>query len=203
MKDLILSLMIALAPLAGVPMLLTSSHALAATSSLGDLSGLHAIVADTLAIARTGDFDGAEKRITDFESTWDASAPTMRAIDTASWTMIDHVADAAIESLRAATPTADTVVPALDKLLAALGTPGTQAAASSVPAFSLTNADGSPVPCEVALEEVRRVSAATPPAAADQAKFDELQSKGTERCNADDDKRADNFFGEALALLGH
>ena len=30
----------------------------------------------------------------------------------------------------------------------------------------------------------------------------ELQTKGTERCNADDDKRADAFFADALKLAG-
>ena len=64
MKDLILSLMIAIAPLAGVADFLISSQPSLQTSSFGDLSGMHAIVADTLALAKTGDFDGAEKRIT-------------------------------------------------------------------------------------------------------------------------------------------
>lgn len=35
----------------------------------------------------------------------------------------------------------------------------------------------------------------------DQAKYDEAMNKGLERCNADDDKRADGFFAAAFALL--
>ena len=35
---------------------------------------------------------------------------------------------------------------------------------------------------------------------ADKAKVDELETKGVERCNADDDKRADAFFTDALKL---
>jgi len=62
------------------------------------------------------------------------------------------------------------------------------------------NADGSPLPCEVALETLRTAAAGRTPT--DQAKYDQLLGKGLERCNADDDKRADGFFADAYALLG-
>ena len=58
------------------------------------------------------------------------------------------------------------------------------------------------MPCETALEEVRRVRQTRNLSADDKAKFDELQTKGIERCNADDDKRADEFFAQALDILG-
>ncbi len=35
----------------------------------------------------------------------------------------------------------------------------------------------------------------------DKATVDELQAKGIEQCNADDDRRADGFLGDALAIL--
>jgi hypothetical protein len=75
-----------------------------------------------------------------------------------------------------------------------------QAVPAAASKFVTVNADGSPVACEDALKAVRDAAAATAPP--DKAKFDELQGKGIERCNADDDKRADEFFAAALALVG-
>jgi hypothetical protein len=59
------------------------------------------------------------------------------------------------------------------------------------------------VPCEDMLQTARdALTAATTLAAADKTKVDELIVKGTERCNADDDKRADGFFTDAIKLMG-
>jgi hypothetical protein len=33
-------------------------------------------------------------------------------------------------------------------------------------------------------------------------KVADLETKGIERCNADDDKRADGFFADALKIMG-
>jgi len=66
-------------------------------------------------------------------------------------------------------------------------------------AFAVTNADGNPVPCEDALKALRALATTQHPT--DQAKYDELVNKGVDRCNADDDKRADGFFADAFALL--
>lgn len=63
-------------------------------------------------------------------------------------------------------------------------------------------AQAATVPCEEALKELRAKEASTPPAAANKTAYDELQTKGIERCNADDDKRADDFFKQAMDLLG-
>jgi hypothetical protein len=73
-------------------------------------------------------------------------------------------------------------------------------AASTATAFAVTNADGSALPCEVALKTLR--DAATTKTPKDQAAYDTAMNKGLERCNADDDKRADGFFADAFALLG-
>jgi hypothetical protein len=40
-------------------------------------------------------------------------------------------------------------------------------------------------------------------ATTDRATLDTLQAKGTERCNADDDTRADDFFAQGIALMTH
>lgn len=60
----------------------------------------------------------------------------------------------------------------------------------------------SPAPCEDMLKSVRSAAASAKLSDADKAKVDALQAKGIERCNADDDKRADDFFGQALKLMG-
>jgi hypothetical protein len=206
MKPILLALALAYTPFVVVSSLtFNPGNAVAATSTLGDTSALEAIAADTLTIAKSGDLVAAQQRITDFEATWDAAESIMRPMDIGAWTKVDHAADSAIEALRADPATADEVVPALDNLIAVLGNPATPnsvaVAADAKPVFSLTNADGSPVPCETALEEVRRASSTRTISADDKAKFDELQTKGIERCNADDDKRADGLFGQALDVL--
>lgn len=58
------------------------------------------------------------------------------------------------------------------------------------------------MPCEEALKQLRDKEATTVVADAQKALYDDLKTKGIERCNADDDKRADDFFAQAMALLG-
>jgi hypothetical protein len=59
------------------------------------------------------------------------------------------------------------------------------------------------VPCEDMLKTAKdALAAATTLAAADKTKVDELITEGTDRCNADDDKRADGFFADAMKLMG-
>jgi hypothetical protein len=181
MKRLILGAALVIAPLAvAVSALLASSHTSAATGNLGDLSTMQ----DILALAKGGNLPGAEKGITDFETAWDAAAPTLRNKDTATWTMIDHLADAAIGPLRDSPPSTT-----VEKLAAVLVGPSASVSNTTVVAFSTRNADGSPVPCEVALEEVRKVSATASVSASDKIKVMALQDKGIKRCNGDDDKR--------------
>lgn len=201
MNKLLLILALAAAPIS----LTAALPVLAATvvTELGDMGNFHTIVADTLGIAQGGDLAGAQKRITDFETAWDKAAAALRPLSTDKWTRIDHAADAAIEGLRAGSPDGAAVVQSLNALLATLDDPtgGTAAAASPAAAasFAVSNADGSPLPCEVALQALRDAAAARKPS--DQAKFDQLMGKGLDRCNADDDKRADGLFADAFALL--
>ncbi|WP_020180409.1 hypothetical protein [Methylopila sp. M107] len=58
-----------------------------------------------------------------------------------------------------------------------------------------------PVPCEDKLVALRASMARTTLSEADMAPVRELEAKGVERCNADDDKRADAFFDDALKVL--
>lgn len=208
MRKIIFAVLLAAAPLAAAHLYTAAMPAQAATlTELGDLSGLSAIAADALTITKTGDLVSAEKRITDFETAWDQAAATMQPLNPAAWGIIDVAADHAIEALRAGSPSQQDAETALAALVAALDNPtagasadpGAIAVASTEGALVVTNADGSPLPCEVALKAVRDLNATK--AASDQSKYDELMGKGLERCNADDDKRADGFFADAFALL--
>lgn len=59
-----------------------------------------------------------------------------------------------------------------------------------------------PAPCEDMLKDVRAAKATASLNEADKAAVTQLEAKGVERCNADDDKRADEFFAQALKLMG-
>jgi hypothetical protein len=72
-------------------------------------------------------------------------------------------------------------------------------AASSV---MTRRAAADPVPCEDMLARLRDTVASAKASDAGAAKIKELQDKGIERCNADDDQRADDFFTQALQILG-
>jgi hypothetical protein len=58
------------------------------------------------------------------------------------------------------------------------------------------------VPCENMLEDLRAAINSATLSDADAAKVKELEDKGIERCNADDDARADEFFTQAMKILG-
>jgi len=57
------------------------------------------------------------------------------------------------------------------------------------------------VPCEKMLEDLRAALETAQPNEADAAKIKELEDKGIERCNADDDARADEFFSQAMEIV--
>ncbi|MFK0161070.1 hypothetical protein [Rhizobium sp. NPDC090279] len=68
--------------------------------------------------------------------------------------------------------------------------------------YAANAAQAANVPCEELLKQLRAAEATAKPSDADKAKISDLESKGIERCNADDDKRADEFFNQALKILG-
>jgi len=158
-------------------------------------------------IAATGDFVAAEKRITDFETAWDDAASNLRAMDSNAWGNVDQAADDALGALRASQPVAADVTATLAALATSLDNPGS--AAGTAPAggvtmvsgIAVTDAAGRALPCEVMLKAVADGLATTAIAAADKVAAIDFQTKGLERCNADDDARADGFSAQALALL--
>lgn len=57
-------------------------------------------------------------------------------------------------------------------------------------------------PCEDMLTQLRAAMATAKLSDAQLQQVKDLEAKGIERCNADDDKRADGFFAEALKVMG-
>ena len=190
--------------------LYTAAPSLAATATLtsaglGDMSAFSAIVTDVQTIAATGDLAAAQSRITDFETAWDDQASALRAKDGNAWGTIDDAADAALGALRAGTPDAAAVDATLTALQASLITPVAAAsepvAAVFVSGIAVTDANGRALPCEVMLKSVTDGLATAKLSDADRASAVDFQTKATERCNADDDQRADGFSAQALALV--
>lgn len=179
----------------------------AATDPLGDLSAMKKIISDVETIAATGDLVAAEKRITDYETAWDDAAGKLRAMDSNAWGNVDQASDDALGALRAPKPVAADVTATLAALATSLDNPGN--AAGTAPAggvalvsgIAVTDEAGRALPCEVMLKQVAAGLATTAIAAADKAAATDFQTKGLERCNADDDARADGFSAQALALL--
>ncbi|MEJ1937245.1 hypothetical protein WDZ92_44190, partial [Nostoc sp. NIES-2111] len=106
MKRLILASFLVSAGMVGAVACITAATAdrAVAAGPLGDLSSLQAIVTDVQAIARTGDFAKAEKRITDFETLWDKDEETMKPMNKKAWHHVDDAADAALKALRTKKP---------------------------------------------------------------------------------------------------
>lgn len=213
MKKLLLTVALLASPIATISAFVAGPAQAAATLTvLGDLSSYSAIVTDVQSFAATGDFLAAEKRITDFETLWDNSAGAMRPLDTGYWGNIDDASDAALDALRASMPSAGVVNATVATLIAELdnptlvaGTAGADTAMLVAPAAPsavvITDANGRALPCEEVLGTLRTALETATLNAADQASVDALQARGTERCNADDDKRADDFFGQALTII--
>ena len=182
-------------PVAGLAGFVLPSAAASSMSELGDLSAMRGIVADTQALVASHDAAAAKAKITEFETAWDKAAGDLRGKSAPKWDAIDTAADAALDAVRNDAPTADA---ALTALLAQLDSPGTVNEAG----VATTDTSGKPLPCEDMLAQYR--SEQSKGAALDdatKAKVSELETKGIERCNADDDKRADDFFAQAIQLM--
>ncbi|MER8703251.1 MULTISPECIES: hypothetical protein [unclassified Mesorhizobium] len=66
----------------------------------------------------------------------------------------------------------------------------------------ILSASAATTPCETSLKDLRAAEATAKLSDTDKTKVSELETKGIERCNADDDKRADDFFAQAMKILG-
>ena len=203
MRNLLLSVALIAVPVAGFAAveywLLPAAVVQTASAGLGDLAPFATIVTDTQTIAATGDLAAAQTRITDLETAWDEAAPTMRAADARAWGVVDASIDDALSALRKTTPSP---VEVTDTLAALQGTLAGPAAAvvtgvQMLNGIVVTDDTGRALPCEVMIKEVAAALVGKTPT----PEVADLQAKALERCNADDDTRADAFSAQALALL--
>lgn len=209
MKNLLLSVALIAVPVgvfAAVESVLPHTPADTAQSqpapTLGGLTRYQTIVADVQKISATGDLTAAEKRVTDFEALWDKEASDLRSKDRAAWNRIDTAADEAFAALRAKSPDASKVDATLAALSASLvDTSPAQATGpvKMIAGIAVTDDTGKALPCEEMLGQIK-AAAATVIDPQIKTQVADFQSKGTERCNADDDAHADTFFAQGLAL---
>lgn len=175
--------------------------------ALGDMAAFATITSDVQTIAATGDFVAAEARITDLETAWDDQASTLRAMDAKAWANVDQSIDAALSALRSHPPTAETVAAMLATLITSLNDPSVAPGDAVAGAVTMTNGiavtddAGRALPCEVMLTTLSDQLASATLTDATKAQVTDLQTKALERCNADDDARADGFSAEALSIL--
>lgn len=205
MRNLLLSVALIAIPVTGFALVETTSQPATQTAEsagLGDLSAFEMIVSDTRGLAQKGNIALAERRISDFEKLWDDNASALRKADAATWGSIDDAADATFSALRARNPEPAKVETALVSLQAALLSPAgdlvkTVQAAQMISGIAVTDNSGHALPCEEMIAQVRARLGTTTPTAA----VTDLQAKALERCNADDDSRADAFAAKALAQI--
>ena len=179
--------------------------AVQATASLGDLSSFRTIATDAGRLAATGDMAATAVRMTEFETAWDDAQSRLRALNTDLWGDIDDAHDAALHAVRTKSPKAAEVTAAITALVAVLDNPtpatGGGSGPETVGTVTITDAGGRALPCEEMLKTYRAEMATATLSDADRTTVDELLAKGTERCNADDDRRADTFFAQGLTLI--
>ena len=216
MRNLLLSVALVTAPVivfaAGYSVLTPSAATLSTASTampnLGDMTPYSNIVTDVQTVAVAGDLSAAKARIKDLETAWDDAQATMQPISPVQWGYVDDAIDAALSALRAGTPDANAVTTTLASLQIALADPtfgGARATGTTgmVSGVVITDANGRILPCEVMLGTFRTTLATAALTEANRATVDELGVKGTERCNADDDTRAADFFVQGIALMSN
>lgn len=209
-RNLLLSAALIVIPIAGFS---AAEHWLVGTApttanagtDLGDLSNFKQIVTDVKAIAATGDLMAAEKRVTDFETAWDEAETTMRPRDPAAWGHLDDAADAVFSSLRASMPDPASVEETLANLLVVLDAPAPairfNKGVIKVDEVAVTDETGHPIACEKMLSDLSDSLAVAKPADTVLGRISTLRDQATERCNADDDTRANTFSAQAIALV--
>ncbi len=122
MKRLLIALLLA-SPVMITAMVPSSAFAASPQAKLGDLSSFKTIISDTIVLAGKGDLVAAKKRITDYETAWDAAEPELYPLNKVEWGIIDDASDSALDALRDNAPDAAKVKSSLAALMAALQTP--------------------------------------------------------------------------------
>lgn len=122
MKKMLVIISLAFAP--ALAPLVSAAPAVAATSqALGDLSRFKTIANDTLKLVESSDMVAARKRITDFETAWDAAQSQLYPLNHEEWSAIDTAADGAISSLRTKKPSPAQAKIALKALIRVMQNP--------------------------------------------------------------------------------
>ena len=203
MRNLLLSMALIAVPVAGFAAvelwLLPAPATQSASAGLGDLAPFAAIVTDTQTIAATGDLAAAQSRITDLETAWDEAASTLRAADTNAWGVVDTAIDDALSALRNGIPSPVEVTDTLAALQETLAGPmaAVVTGAQILNGIAVTDDTGHALPCEGMIKDVAAALAGKTPT----PEVADFQTRALERCNADDDTRANAFSAQALALL--
>lgn len=204
MRQILLAIFLIAAPVGIFTAFELWNRPAASAQSLGDLSGMSAIVTDVSALADKGDLPAAATRITDLETAWDEAQPRLQPLAPEAWGALDGRIDAALSVLRVAAPDAGAVKTALADLATALADPAAAMGTGGVAlvaGIAVTDGAGHPLPCEAMLAGLRDGLGKDGLAPATKAAATGLQAKATERCNADDDAHADAFSAQALALI--
>ena len=81
------------------------------------------IIGDTQALVSTGDMVGAAKRVTDWESAWDAAETAIKPLNQTDWGHIDQASDGALSAIRSSHPKPDDIKAALATLMDELNDP--------------------------------------------------------------------------------
>ncbi len=181
-----------------------TAKAVVSAPSLGDMSAFSSIVTDVQTIANSGDLTAAGKRVIDLETVWDKAQASLQPISPNEWGYVDGAIDGALHALRTSAPDATSVNATLASLQTALADPAhgaTGGTVETVSGITTTDANGHPLPCEAMLGTFLTTLATATLTDANRASVETLQAKGTERCNADDDARADDFFAQGIALM--
>ena len=210
MRNLLLSVALITVPVlvftAGYRVLTPATVAAATAPALGDMTPFNTIATDLQSIVATGDLAAAKTRIKDLETAWDDAQSTLQPVNLVDWGNVDGAIDDALKALRASTPdaaTATATLAALQKALAdpSLGGAVVSGAPTMISGVVTTDANGRTLPCEVMLETFRTMQSGATLTDANRTAVAELEAKGTERCNADDDTRAADFFAQGIALM--
>ena len=112
----------------------------------------------------------------------------MRSLDTTAWGNVAVAADAALDALRASA-------------MAPAGAPAATVTPAAVSAIAVTDTNGRALPCKGMSASLATALATTTVTGAALTAVTDFQAKALERCNTDDDARADGFSAQALALL--
>jgi uncharacterized membrane-anchored protein len=85
------------------------------------ISSYRTIVTDTQDLVASGDQQGAQTRITDLETAWDADQGSLQPKNCQAWTYVDGQIDQVLTSVRASSPDQATEDQAMTSLLTTLG----------------------------------------------------------------------------------